>query len=814
MIFGTDKHAGGRAMDWADCVGREEFLGRILAGDVGTGAFHEVRGVVGAGKSVLLSEAARRAEQEHVVVLVDAKDHVPASGQLPTGDGRSDPRGEAHRFGRILADVLGALWDRPPEVAKILAGMLDDIGRLRLDGGQGFDDRGSDDRVRGGAAGSDAEDLAGEVQALVTRVQDGLNALVDLRAAQGRRVFLFVDTFDVFSRPLRGWFLDLLGGLPAAVVVVAHATSARPAQNLPGATSTIELGGLTQSQVRDYLVGRLEPAAGADLAPAVFALTEGHPLTVGLTADLILLRRRNEEPTTTVDLQNMITRMSSPRSDVAGRSRRLVKEFLEVLKEYDPPAHRGLECMCAVRRFDFPLLENLLMAAGGSASAGVSDLAERLTEYSFVEPRTPPDRPGNRYYVVHAMVRNHTLEKIVTPSRQQALHLAAEKYYQDVTAQFQDDYEGWFRYEDPQWQTMIREWLYHVAHLDNKSSGSSRLGLARLFLDAFWWWGNYTPFNFCEQLLADWTETAQLRADRLDLTWGRYLAEVYARYPKGWQRKAADPADWRTIHQLLLYFWDWKDLKGRNLTEEKVRHVRGLLAIYLADAKRHLDPHDPKVTEYLDEARDHFAANDDNWNVAWTACEQADAALGRGDARAALSALSREVGALEELGDSELTATMHRIHGDAVWLQGEHDLALDCHARAALHAYRLQVVSIEPDIPPTDTYTQAFLVEMHERSAARLTELHQLGDDDSAYRACARIRRFFAPYWGDAAPADLRSLLTAGRIDDVVRHLLPLPPAASDLDQPGTTYTRVAGEVLHHMEQELAQPPGTPLPQE
>ena len=30
-----------------------------------------------------------------------------------------------------------------------------------------------------------------------------------------------------------------------------------------------------------------------------------------------------------------------------------------------------------------------------------------------------------------------------------------------------------------------------------------------MFLDAFWWWGNYVHFDFCDQLLAD---VAQLTA--------------------------------------------------------------------------------------------------------------------------------------------------------------------------------------------------------------------------------------------------------------------------------------------------------------
>jgi hypothetical protein len=105
--------------------------------------------------------------------------------------------------------------------------------------------------------------------------------------------------------------------------------------------------------------------------------------------------------------------------------------------------------------------------------------------------------------------------------------------------------------------------------------------------------------------------------------------------------------------------------------------------------------------------------------------------------------------------------------------------------------------------------------EMHERAADRLTELQAAGERDTAREACARIRRFFGPYWEAAAAAadlpDLPALLDAGHAGRVVGHLFPPPPAASDLHQPDTAYALTAGEVLYEMEAELAEPPGTPL---
>jgi hypothetical protein len=113
---------------------------------------------------------------------------------------------------------------------------------------------------------------------------------------------------------------------------------------------------------------------------------------------------------------------------------------------------------------------------------------------------------------------------------------------------------------------------------------------------------------------------------------------------------------------------------------------------------------------------------------------------------------------------------------------------LDRELLDVLSAYKFQVSVGDPDIPPLDEYTQAFMAEMHERAAERLAVLHADGDDQAALAACARIRRFFAPYW---RAADL--------------------PDLPDLHQTDTAYARTATKVLYKMKKELDEPPGTAL---
>jgi hypothetical protein len=770
---------------------------------------------------VLLREVARRAGPGDVVVLVDVQDYLTEFGADGGGAGAG---GELRRFGRMLSAMAEGLRDRPAARGAVDA-VLNEVGRaVRAAGDAGLD---------GAGAQALADDLVGRVLAEA-------NELIRARAAAGGRVLVLVDTFELAAagpgdgagerewRPFGRWLLGLLGGLRGAVVAVARrpGPGAVPlAGALGSAAEVLEVGGLTQEQVHDYL-GRRLVGQGAEIAGAVSGFTGGNALAVGLTADLAedLSRPRRDGAEPAAGLDGLIRRLNTGRDDPDKLVGRLVSLLIE---NVDPEVRLGLDCLWAVRRFDFPLLERLL-AVGGS-SAGRHRLAERLVGYSFVERRTPPGRPAEEYYVVHDRIRD---EGQRDNSRIDELVAEAQGYYQEQTDEFLDGYEGWFRYEDPKWQALVREWLYHVRRLKGVDREEARRGITKLFMDAFWWWGNYISFPFCEELLADWAEMADSLgkdAGNVDRAWGEQLRELYVRYPKGWRRRA-EREDWTEVRRLLIDFLRKPELREQRLKDpdkkQKVRHVRGLLEIYMADAERFLDPGSRRVDEHLLAARELFAADDDEWDVAWVWFQQGDAALSRGDAEGAITAAAAGWRTLMEMDDDdpELAANLHRVHADAAWDGGNHGLALDLYARAALHAYGFQVAVADPDRPPVDEYTQAFLIEMRERAADRLTAMHAAGEMTAALEACARIRRFFAPYAkavdapgpGDPdapnAPNELNSLLAAGRAEEAVGRLFPPPPAPADLHQPGTSYALTASEVLYDMGDELAFPPGTPLP--
>ncbi len=796
-----------------DLVVRESLLSE-LAGSPG-GVVWDVRGIAGAGKSVLLREMGRRAGRRDLVLQLDMQDYFTTFDRGEAAAGRArGPQAELRRFGLALSAVAGALLDQPAREA-----VLNGIGEAV--------------HAAGELSGAETESRA---EGLIGPLGQRLNERIGARAAAGGRVLLLADTFELaIGQPFGRWFSWLVESLDGAVVVIARRTGTSGTSGASGAPDVpvvptarvLEVGGLTADEVRHYLVRRLG-APGAAAAAAVHEFTGGHALAVGLTADLAAdIRRRGE----TCTVEALLTELSAqpPRQDVPDVPLgRLVSRLVDATREQEPAIGKGLDCLWVVRRFDYPLLKSML--AVDDATSGGYRLAEHLVGYSFVEQRTMAGQAAGRYYAVHDHVRELCLGMLAGPDgdrkRLQALHRAAEEHYADRTDRFLQGHEGWFRYEDLSWQALVREWLYHVSQLDRDGEANGRRGLLKLFLDAFLWWGFYIPFAFCEELLADWAEMAAARrdTDTANRDWGDWLREVYLLYPKGWRAEATRD-DWQVIQRRLSAFLDDLGIADASQGSRHMRHAGAVLHLFLGVAERSLNPHHPGAARHFQQSRDLYAADDARWNVAWVWFWEADTALRSGDAATAAAAAGTGWRALtamseegDELEDYELAANLHRVHADVAWLRGERGLALDLYARAALSAYRFQVAVGDPDIAPVDEYTRAFMTEMHERAAARLAELHRAGEDDTAREACARIRRFFDPYWRSVAEPGLADAAVvaalAQRPDgaaDVVTGLFPPPPAPADLHQLNTRYALTAVEVCYDMAGELAQPPGTAI---
>jgi hypothetical protein len=768
-----------------DFVGRAELVAQIL-GDVGgpgrTGTFFNIGGIPGIGKTRLLDQLAKLTRPEDVVVRINGSDFEARGSRKRTAT--SDEDAELRQFRILLRGALESLPDdeQITDVLKYLTDYSPSTQRAQQ------------------------ADFVHDPDEVLERATGAANDLGKTLAATQARFLVLVDDFHFLAgRPLGQWVIAWLAGIRGADVVVTHEDfSGAEDPGLPARAVRLPLGNLSREDVEAYLKSHSD--IGPDVAGIVnhvWDFTGGYPRALVLVADLI---KGSGSRDNAVQLIGQLAALQGGR---AAQLEALINRILDMI--HDEELRDTLYRVCVTRHFDGPLVERLMKVDESRAQT----LIDRLMHYSFVRKSAGE----HSFFAVSDFVRRSGENRLGVTQTQVALSLAAEYYQGLIVGAVDEDetsYQSWFRYEQPAFQALERDWLYHLSRLTGIYRRAGRVGIARIFLDAFWWWGYYIPFPFCEQILADWTDATL--ADGEDRAWGAQLRVVYDSYPKGW-RKADTPAEqWKTVRLALRYLWNRAGFDQSQPDDQEMRHIRGILDFFLADAVRYVDPGDPEADERLDDAAEQFAANEDadedEWDLAWVEYYRADLAVSREQADPAISMAKESADRHPDLDDDELVANLHRVCADAQWLRRDPGAALDADARAVLHAYRFQVKDVQDD------YTDAFQQEMIERSMERLAAWH--GDDQDTGHAglrsaCARIRAFFGPYWREAGAGPLADVgldviraLDEGRLDDVAGVLFPARPTV--LGYHGTPYALTCVEVTHRMKRELAQPPGTPLP--
>jgi hypothetical protein len=778
-------------------VGRTELVEEILQAPAGS--CYVVTGPQGSGKSWLLEKLKDDNREEGAPfahILLDAHRRPPPTAAMAAIALERDQRA----FREIVKKLVSDTTDEDVDVR---------LTARAKPGRSAFAPPEPDDSYK-----TSPEQAMEAIAELTDQVRERLAIAAGGLAGSGTRLLILVDDMDaVAGRPLGSWLLDLLMGLPGTTVVLTQKTMA----GLPADDERIvkrTLGNLSAAEVAVYLRRRIgDPTEFDHLAELVYGYTDGHPMATALTSDLISQGSNGMERSLA-----LVRRLSASQTRSAQQLRDLVHSLTEAIEHEDEALRNALDCLWIVRRFDRRLLQHLLDEPNEATARG---LIGQLSTYSFVQSRTGT-RPADAYYTIHEFVRDYAERELLAaqdPDRYADLHKRAEQYYAAELENYEDisgaasQYDSWFRYEDPHWQSLRSEWLYHVAHLEGANRVAGRLSAARLFLDAFWWWGCYLAFPFCEQILAD---GALAVADDEDQSWLDNLKVLSTSYPKGWRKGEAPAESWRAVRQALLFLEQRSGLSPKQALEgsEEGRHLRGILDIFLAHCSRYLDPNDTRADERLADALVQFDADEDAWNTAWVHYEWADLALDRltrarhqpaatepepTASSPVLAHLAPVAASAEALDDRELLANAHRVHADLAWSDGDAAGALDAYARAALHAYHFQI----KDQP--DEYTAAFLSEMVERTVERLGELLDAGRVQEVEEGCGRIQKYFEPYWSlsggpPAIPAPASAKELAGAI-------FPSPPAGADLHKRDSPYTRVAREVADMMRLERAEHP-------
>jgi sirohydrochlorin ferrochelatase len=771
-------------------VGRRAILAQILGADVEPGQasrFFVVSGIPGSGKTELLNQLQWRvkrgedAPQGTVIFVRGGEYEVIGSRHSVQG---FDEIAELRQFKTLLQEAI------PDEAEGTTDTGLLAEAELVLPG------LGGRPRARDGVNDSGL---------IIEQATQAMTRLAGELARQGKRLLLLVDDFHLLAgRPVGDWALRWLTGIRGADIVLTHLlvpAAAGPGPQWPSATIPISLGNLDCDDVERYLAAH--PGIGPDVADIigpVWQFTVGHPQAMVLTADLI-----RENP---LEAVQDIKRLHALEGGLSRQLDVLVERLFRAIG--DTELRDALYSLCVTRHFDLALLIRLLELDEKHGQT----LIDQIRQFSFVT-----ESAGGRFLAISDFVRRIGQANHVDWTRGQRIHVLAADYFHGLIADEMADDKGWaqagFHLEDQRFQTFEKDWLHHLGHLEGRQRGTGRLEIARIFLDGFWWWGCYVPFPFCDEILADWSATSD---DADDHAWSQALRTVYQSYPKRGRLEKTPRAQWIQLRRYLRYLWDQGGF-GRDSDDPLLRHLRGVIDIFLVDALRYLNPADTRIDEYLDDAVNQLAGRNDydDYMVAWLSYPRSELALQRGQVEQAMELAISGVRENSHLGTDDLIGNLHRVYADALWSRREHPLALDGYARAVALGYRYQVLTHPDDC------TIPFQQEMIDRCLERMVELRADGESAHAVLAasCGRIRAFFRPYWDevgaepvtDVAGEVLRAL-DSGRLGDAATLLFPAiaPGVDADFKRQAPEWELICRDVTAEMADELAQPPGTPLP--
>jgi hypothetical protein len=619
--------------------------------------------------------------------------------------------------------------------------------------------------------------------------------------APSSRPVLFADDFELaLNGRLGEWFLELVAKLDDALVLVARAESLLVLGGLAGAVVELKLTNFDREEIRNFLAERLDRAEVPDgLAERIDILTGGHPQAVVVAADLIRSHG--------VDQPDVLELFDDVRGQLKEKLGALVRKLVDEIGEDD--IRQAVEIGSVLRRFDATALNFML-----DRSEDDRPLIDDLCQFSFTEQHVQPET-REPYYRFHEFIRSDLdaqLER-TKPGHHKELHARAAAYYGNWLTKCEESdrdkaaYCRAYRYERPEWQAMVREWLYHLARLDDEQAS---LEVARVYLAAFWWWGCYLRFPFCERLLREW-EVEDERPRVKEVT--AHLLAFQSSYPPEAEPELVH-ADWLKVEDSIAELLDLETRAKAGQDADapwRRAQLRAYLTIFLAHARREQEPDDPEIEAAYERARALFAESgreEDQWNLPWIAYELGDLALRRGEwpEAAAKANEAIELAHDDDLAeqDNEVVANAHRLLGDVAWQEGEAESAVREYELAALYAYAFQGL---PN--PADFYTITFYDRMARHVFERVRELQGRLPAERAAPLVSELHAFWGEYWRRAGepelPAGPEELLAAGRIDELAPYLLPRPPREEDVG-PGSEYVATTRRVAKATAARLAKP--------
>ena len=418
-------------------------------------------------------------------------------------------------------------------------------------------------------------------------------------------------------------------------------------------------------------------------------------------------------------------------------------------------------------------------------ACGVSDDSlDELLDLGLIECRRAGDEGR---YAIHRVLAEFGRARLDAETRRQK-HLAAADHFSGLLATASDDssdYLAWYRYEQGDWRDLVDAWLYHLAHAGDGEHAF--MSLLRVFFDAFWWWGYYLRYEYCDTLIKIWRErniAPEIR-HRLSL-----LDHFLDAYPAGCDKHGV--GDWAGVTRALESIRAHCDANPERDSVD-ARQVRGFVDFFLAEALAY-GGGDPltAVVAYRN-AIDHFSASNQNWVSCWIEFYLAQLLWERSDAAGARACVLRSL-ALEHEDepvwerDPEVLANDYRLLAELELAAGDLAATVRATRRAAFYAWLFQGI---PEA--ADAYTRVFYREITGRIAKTCVN-HAREHPASAHYLARDLYDFLLPARSDVpshAFDQAENALHQGDADALGIVLFPLFPAEDVADSASECQRRV-----------------------
>ena len=235
--------------------------------------------------------------------------------------------------------------------------------------------------------------------------------------------------------------------------------------------------------------------------------------------------------------------------------------------------HRALQALSILRPKPHAFSKDLALEVAGVDK----EMLYRLNDAGLIECI-----PENRY-TMQRTIAEYIRGKLSADQRK-AQYRHAIDYFRKQMMDIEEvlktggDYAGWYRYESSEWQVAKNHWLYYLSHAGDDSA--TVLAFLRAYFDAFWWWGCYMDFAYCDQLIKEWRQREGAEGDREILTLVRKFQDAY---PK--ETVDRHSTAWPEVEAALVQLLRLAGMEGEpsQWTNQERRHVRGLADIFRAE---------------------------------------------------------------------------------------------------------------------------------------------------------------------------------------------------------------------------------------